>query len=287
MKNPSIKLLGFFYVLSSEFSSFFYFWLMKIINLSNILIFFLVIITCSCKKNKEETIMDKDTPLQLMKITAWNSNTGEEYVRTLFSYDDSGRIKTLNSSNIDYKVTYDSNGNLVKLSGNNSAGGEVSYTMSYDSKNQMTKVDFISMDPTDTGFIKKFEYNAAGKVSKTIYYNKDGLGELYGTIEEFIWEGDNITTLTRSSLIFGKTVYTYPLYDDKISPFTLGGVFSVIFNGFPVSKNNFIYYEFTPFSSASRIPDRVITYNSEGYATSIYRKDAASGYNGHKFYYNR
>ena len=102
--------------------------------------------------------------------------------------------------------------------------------------------------------------------------------------EDFEWNGDNITKKTSSSIMVPTPDITeYLSYDDKLNPFNLGDVYPVIINGAPISKNNYINYKQT-FTITNNY-ERVLTYNANGYPSSVYVKQAPTA--GTKFYYNK
>lgn len=235
----------------------------------------------SCKKDKTEEPTSND--VQLLKISSWNPTTDAETASTEFTYDNSGKLKTVVSSRVNLAVNYATNGKVSNIKGLNSTGGEVSYSLEYNAAGQISKVIYVYMNPKDFGYTKTFEYNAAGKVIKTSSLSAGASAGSSPYIVEYTWNGDNIAT---SKITNGATVSTstYVSYDTKLNPYSLGDGIAAIISGSPASKNNFTELS-TNMGSTTSVQKRSYEYNTSGYAVSLKLLDGSN--EGQKFYYNK
>lgn len=241
----------------------------------------LVALTLATACKKSSTSPEAAAALQLTKITSWNSSTGGETVMAEYNYTAEGLLKTVLSARVTLDVAY-VNGKVAVAKGINSSGGEVSYTMTYNSAGQVTKVVYIFMNPTDYGWTKNYEYNTAGKISKMTTTYVNGGGAVTSSVTEYFWNGDNIEGSKATSV--ASSIQTSYKYDNQLNPYSLGDGLAAILAGSPQSKNNAT--EITTISAAgTSVQKRSYEYHATGYASSMKLMDGSN--EGNKFYYNK
>ncbi|WP_316787185.1 hypothetical protein [Pedobacter frigiditerrae] len=235
----------------------------------------------SCKKSDSEPSNANDT--KLIKVSTWNPSTGAEVIIYELVYDAKGIVSSVRGGNNDlYTPEYNSDGKLSKVTKSNPNGRQTIYTLTYNAAGQVIKNNQAS---TSSGAVTGnteivYDYNANGKISKETMTYATG-----STVQEYTWNGENLSET--KSTYSSTSIYTskYVSYDDKLSPYLLGGqIVSFVLGGVAQSKNNVTEIQTTS-GTTNNSQKRTYEYNAAGYATSMKLMDGSN--EGQKFYYNK
>lgn len=244
-------------------------------NLIKLCLLVLVVLSASltsCKKSETEPEVIP-TP-QLAKITFWNPTTNVETNSAEMIYDSKGTITSVVYSGTTFTTTYNLANKLATLTGLYKQGLTVTYTLEYNSSNQLVKV--LYADGGTNSNTKTITYNAAGKITKIgIIYTNTSITPYNA---DYTWNGDNLATAAS-----GTYTSTYTTYDDKFNPYSLADGISIVFYGVPASKNNATETRSVN-AGIINTQKRSYEYNAAGYATSMKLTDGSN--EGSKFYYN-